>query len=65
VSDPQTARAISGAVVDVQTFVDDGDLHGVREACARLEMLLPSSVEVLAAGRLGSTSSIRNGLNRD
>ncbi|HXT37366.1 MAG TPA: molecular chaperone DnaK [Chloroflexota bacterium] len=65
VDDEYTARAIGSAVVDVQTSVESGDLHAVREACIRLESLLPNSVDVLAAGRLGSTSSIRNGLNRD
>ncbi|HVC79571.1 MAG TPA: molecular chaperone DnaK [Chloroflexota bacterium] len=65
VDDEYTARAISGAVVDVQTATESGDLHGVREACTRLESLLPNSVDVLAAGRLGSTSSVRNGFNRD
>ncbi len=65
VSDEHTAGAISGAVVDVQTFVDHGDLRGLGEACGRLESLLPNSVDVLAAGRLGSTGSVRNGRNRD
>jgi molecular chaperone DnaK len=65
VNDEHTAGAISGAVVDVQTFVDHGDLRGLGEACGRLESLLPNSVDVLAAGRLGSTSSVRNGRNRD
>ncbi|HEY8284785.1 MAG TPA: molecular chaperone DnaK [Chloroflexota bacterium] len=65
VNDEHTAGAISGAVVDVQTFVDHGDLRGLGEACGRLESLLPNSVDVLAAGRLGSTGSVRNGRNRD
>src|SRR6185437_11389783 len=33
VDDEYTARAIGSAVVDVQTSVESGDLHAVREAC--------------------------------
>ncbi|HVA90005.1 MAG TPA: molecular chaperone DnaK [Chloroflexota bacterium] len=65
VQDEREARAISGAVVDTQTFVDNGDLAGLRGASTRLEMLLPNSVDVLIAGRLGNASTVRNGLNLD
>jgi molecular chaperone DnaK len=65
VEDDREERAISGAVSDAQSYVDAGDLDAVRGAAHRLSLLLPNTVDVLAAGRLGSSSSARAGLNVD
>jgi molecular chaperone DnaK len=65
VEDDREERAISSAVSDAQSYVDAGDLDAVRGAAHRLSLLLPNTVDVLAAGRLGSSSSARAGLNVD
>jgi len=65
VRNPREARAIASAVADAQASLDTGDLDSVRGASVRLSMLLPNGVEVLAAGRLGSSDSARAGLNVD
>jgi hypothetical protein len=65
VEDDREERAISSAISDAQSYVDAGDLDAVRGAAHRLSLLLPNTVDVLAAGRLGSSSSARAGLNVD
>jgi len=65
VEDDREERAIGGAIADAQSYLASGDLEAVRGAAHRLSLLLPNTVEVLAAGRLGSSSSARAGLNLD
>jgi molecular chaperone DnaK len=65
IDDSREEHAISSAASELQAILDEGDFDNMRGAIARLEMLLPSAVEALAAGRLDGGSFGREARSAD
>ncbi len=64
VQDKREERAIASAADDLQAFFAAADHEAVRSANRRLEMLLPSGVDVLSIGRLGDSPTARTSASR-
>jgi molecular chaperone DnaK len=59
VADERERAAISDSTIELQVFLEHGDLEALQGSMQRLEMLLPAGVEALSVGRLDDSSSSR------